>query len=149
MDERLVILIAIQKAVVNRIHCFHHGRAKMFDAARDVWFPYIHWSLLAAADDCKECTEAGKSVKRKCAKGDIGKIYEPREPNECLQLDFWSPIKYLNESGKHVLVAVDRFFWWPSAMIGRNNRSDKVLKFMKHYISHHGVPRKNFYGSRF
>ena len=79
-----------------------------------------------------------------CAKGDIGKIYEPREPNESLQLDFWGPVKYLNESGKYVLVAVERFSRWPSAMICGNNRSDKVLKFMKHYISHHGVPRKIF-----
>ena len=29
-------------------------------------------------------------------------------------------------------------------MICENNRSDKVLKFMKQYISHHGVPRKIF-----
>ena len=29
-------------------------------------------------------------------------------------------------------------------MIGGNKRSDKVLKFMKHYISHHGMPRKIF-----
>ena len=93
----------------------------MFDAARDVWFPYIHRSLVAAADDCKECTEAGESLKPMCTKGDIRKIYEPREPNECLQLDFWSP---------DVLVAVDRFSRWPSAMIGGNNRSDKVLKFI-------------------
>ena len=42
MDERLVIPIPLRKAVVNRIHCFHHGRSNMFDAARDVCFPYIH-----------------------------------------------------------------------------------------------------------
>ena len=81
----------------------------VFDAARDVWFPYLHRSLVAAADGCKECTDAGKSLKPLCAKGDIGKVYEPREPNECLQLDFWGPIRYLNESSKYILVAVDRF----------------------------------------
>ena len=37
MDERLVIPIPLRNAVVNRIHCFHHGRSNMFDAARDVW----------------------------------------------------------------------------------------------------------------
>ena len=41
MDERLVFPIPLRKAVVKRIHCFHHGRSNMFDAARDVWFPYI------------------------------------------------------------------------------------------------------------
>ena len=40
------------------------------------------------------------------------------------------------------MVAVDRFSRWPSAMICGNNASDKVLNFIKQYISHHGVPRK-------
>ena len=42
------------------------------------------------------------------------------------------------------MVAVDRFSRWPSAMICENNKSDKVLKFIKQYISQHGVPRKIF-----
>ena len=113
---------------------------KHVDAARDVWFSYIHRSLVASADWCKDCTEAGKNFEPMCVKGDIGKIYESREPNECLQLDCWGPIKYLKESDKYVLVAVDRFSRWSSAMICGNNRSDKVLKFMKQYISQHGVP---------
>ena len=67
---------------------------------------------------------------------------EPKEPNESVQLDFWGPINYLNQSPKYVLVAVDRFSRWPSAMVCGNNRSDKILKFLKSYISNHGVPRK-------
>ena len=81
MDERLVISIPLKNAVVNRIHCFHHGLSKMFNAARVVRFPYLHRSLVAAADGCKEWTDAGQSLKPLCAKGDIGKVYEPREPN--------------------------------------------------------------------
>ena len=68
MDERFVIPSPLRKAVVSRIHCFHHGRSNMFDAARDVRFPYIHRILVAAADGCKECTEADKSLKPLCAK---------------------------------------------------------------------------------
>ena len=64
MDERLVIPVPLRKAVVNRIHCFNHGRSNMFDAARDVWFPYIHRSLVAAADGCKECTKADSNEPR-------------------------------------------------------------------------------------
>ena len=41
-----------------------------------------------------------------------------------------------------MLVAVDRFSRWPSAMVCANNRSDKILKFLKSYITNHGVPRK-------
>ena len=42
------------------------------------------------------------------------------------------------------MVAVDRISRWPSAMICGNNKSDKVLRFIKQYISQHGVPRKIF-----
>ena len=73
---------------------------------------------------------------------DMGEVPEPREPNECLQLDFWWPINYLNESRKYVLVATDRFSRWPSAMVTTTNTSDKVLKFLDKYITHHGVPLK-------
>ena len=68
MDERLVIPIPLQKAVVNRMHCFHHGRSNKFNGARDVWFPYVHRSLVATADVCKDCTEAGKSLEPICPK---------------------------------------------------------------------------------
>ena len=147
MDERLVLRILLRKAVVNRIHCFHHDRANMFDAAGDVWFPYIHRKLVAAADDSKKCTDAGKSLKSMCVNGDIAKVYEPRESNECVQFDFWGPIEYLIESDKYVLVALDQFLRWPSAMIFGNNKSEKILKFMKQYISRSA--EKNFYGSEF
>ena len=59
-----------------------------------------------------------------------------------MQLDFWGPISYLNESKKYVIVDVDRFSRWPLAMVCGNNRSDKTLKFLKAYINNHSVPRK-------
>ena len=82
-------------------------------------------SLAAKATYCQQCTEAGKNLKSLLLKGDMGKVPEPREPNECIQLDFWGPINYLNESKKYVLVATDRFSRWPSAMVTTTNTSDK------------------------
>ena len=55
---------------------------------------------------------------------------------------FLWPVKYLNESDKDVLLAVDRFSRWPSAMICKNNKLDKVLKFISNYINTHCVHRK-------
>ena len=75
-------------------------------------------------------------------KGDVGRVLEPKEPNEFVQLDFWGPINYLKESKKYVLVAVDRFSLWPSAIVCNSNRSDKIVKFLKAYIIAHGVPRQ-------
>ena len=72
------------------------------------------------------CTAAGKNFKTRLRKNDLGTVYDPKEPNECIQLDFRGPIKYLNESEKHVLVEIDRFSRWPSAIIRTHNKSEKV-----------------------
>ena len=114
----------------------------MFDAAKDVWYPCIYRSIASMAEKCPECTAGGKNLKTILRKNQLGTSPEPKEPNESVQLDFWGPINYLNESRKYVLVAVDRFSRWPSAMVCGNNRSDKILKFLKSYITNHGVPRK-------
>ena len=142
MDERLVIPNTLQAAVANRLHYYHHGKSSMYDAAKDIWYPYMFRNLATIAGNCHECTLVGKNLKNMCSKNDIGKIPEPKEPNESVQLDFWGPINYLKESKKYVLVAVDRFSRWPLAMVCNSNRSDKILKFLKAYIIAHGVPRQ-------
>ena len=76
-------------------------------------------------------------------------MYEQKEPVECIQLDFWGAIKYLNESDKDILVAVDRLSRWPSALICSEKKSDKVLKFISSYINTHGVPRKIYINQGF
>ena len=131
MDEKLVIPINLQSAINNRIHAYHHGKTNMFDAAKDVWDPYISHSIASIAKGCPECTAAGKNLKTILKKNQLGTVPEPKEPNESVQLDFSGPINYLNESRKYVLVAVDRFSRWPSAIVCGNNRSDKILKFLK------------------
>ena len=65
------------------------------------------------------------------SKGDIGNVLEPREPNECIQLDFWGPISYLKEQNKLCSVAVDRFSRWQSVMVTTTKTSNRFLKFWK------------------
>ena len=64
MDEKLVIPMNLQTAINNRIHAYHHGKTNMFDAAKDVWYPYIYRSIASIAKDCPENTAAGKNLKR-------------------------------------------------------------------------------------
>ena len=61
MNEKLVIPMNLQTAINNRIHAYHHGKTNMFDAAKDVWYPYIYRSIASIAEDCPECTAAGKN----------------------------------------------------------------------------------------
>ena len=42
----------------------------------------------------------GRYLKPMCSEGNLGKIPEPKEQNEAIQLDYWGPINYLQESKK-------------------------------------------------
>ena len=108
MDEKLVIPNTLKTAVNNRLHYYHHGKSNMYEAAKDISYPYFYCSLAIIAGNCRECTLAGKNVKNMCSKGYVGKIPEPKEPNESVQLNFWGPINYSKDSKQYALVAVDR-----------------------------------------
>ena len=108
-DGRLVIPNTLQTAINNRLHYYYHEKSNMYEAAKNIWYPYMFRSLATIARNCREYTLTGKNLKNLCSKGDVGKIDEPKEPNESVQLDFWGPINYLKESENYVLVAVDRF----------------------------------------
>ena len=62
MDEKLVIPMNLQTAMNNRNHAFHHEKTNMFDAANDVWYPYICRSIASIAENCPECSAAGKNL---------------------------------------------------------------------------------------
>ena len=101
MEEKLVIPINLQTAINNRIHAYHHGKTNVFDAAKDVWYPYIYRSIASMAKECPECTAAGKNLKTILRKNQLGTVTVPKEPNESVQLNFWGPINYLNEFRKY------------------------------------------------
>ena len=84
----------------------------MINVAGDMWFPYSYRILVSAAVEFAMCTVAGKNLKTVSRKNDLGTLYEPKEPNERIQLYIWGRIKHLNESEKFVVVAVERFSRW-------------------------------------
>ena len=142
MDGRLAIPKDMSSAVLNRLHHKHHGRDKMFWAAKDVWIPLMHRNFTATAKYCKSCLEAGRNLKLDIPKNDMGDTYVPREPNDLLQLNFWGPVNYVRGRKTHVLVAVDTFLHRPSAFVCSSNKSKNVLKFLRKYINTHGHPTK-------
>ena len=102
MDEKNLIPVNLQTAINNQTHAYHNGKTNIIDAAKAVWCPYIYRPIASIAEDCPECTAAGKNFKTILSKNQLRNIPEPKEPNESVQLDFWGPINYLNESRKNV-----------------------------------------------
>ena len=134
MDGRLAIPKDMSSAVLNHSHFNHHGRDKMFAAAKDVWTPLMRRNIAATVKYCKSCVEAGKNLKPDIPKNDMGDTYVPKQPNGLFQLDFWGPVNYVRVGIKYVLVAVDTFSHWPSAYVCSSNKSKNVLKLLRKYI---------------
>ena len=109
MDGRLAIPKDLSSAILNRLHYNHHGRDKMFAAAKDVWIPLMHRNIAATAKYCKSCLEAGKNLKPDIPKNDIGETYNPKEPNDLVQLDFWGRVNYVR-GRKKICTCSSRYF---------------------------------------
>ena len=51
----------------------------MFTAAKDIWLSNIQRNIAAMAENCRECTAAGKNRKIMCSKEDLGTIPGPKK----------------------------------------------------------------------
>ena len=141
VDNRIAIPSCLRKAILNHLHRGHPGQEKMVDAASYVWWPRLHRSIIDKAEKCPECTAYGKNIKTLKPRSKWDKIPDPTEPNEELQIDFAGPFNSSSRSKFHILVAVDRYSPFPSALITKSTGANKILKFLTGYIALHGVPK--------
>ena len=141
VDNRIAIPSSLRKAILNHLHRGHPGQEKMVDAASYVWWPKLHRSIIDKAEKCPECTAYGKNIKTLKPRSKWDKIPDPTEPNEELQIDFAGPFNSTSRSKFHILVAVDRYSRFPSALITKSTGANKILKFLTGYMALHGVPK--------
>ena len=113
----------------------------MIRLANLIWFPHFHRTIKLRAENCKQGTDQGKNFKTLIPKSDLGKLPKLDEPNQEVQLDFAGPIP--NESNKdtYILVAVDRFSRFLSAVVHPNCDATTAINFLQKYCEFHGIPR--------
>ena len=139
MDGRLAIPKDLSSAILNVSIITIMGGIRCSQPQRTCGFPLCTEISRPQPNTAKE---AGKNLKPDIPKNDMGETYDPKEPNDLVQLDFWGPVNYVGGRKKYVLVAVDTFSHWPSAYVCSSNKSKSVLKFLMKYINTHGHPRK-------
>ena len=83
----------------------------------------------------------GKNLKTLIPKTAVSKYPEPCAPNDELQLDFAGPLFANSNKSTYILVAIDSYSRFPSAMITKSTGTNKIIKFLKEYIALHGLPR--------
>ena len=141
IDNRIAVPESLRNAVLNWLHRGHPGQQKMIDAASYIWWPKMNRKIVEKAEKCADCIAIGKNIKSVKPHANWDEIPDPTSPNEEIQMDFAGPYCISKNRNTYILVTVDKFSKFPSAMITSSTSSTKVIKFPKTYIALHGVPK--------
>ena len=93
------------------------------------------------AQNCKQCTEQGKSLKPILGKQISFKMEPVVEPNEEVQLYLAGRLPDELNRDAYILVAIDKWSKFPIAKIVSNTTANITIKFRLRYISNNGVPK--------
>ena len=137
----MVIPYQLQNTIINAVHRTHPGQVGMIRIANLIWFPHIHRTTKLRAENCKQCTDQGKNLKPLIAKSSIGNLPKLVEPNQEIQIDFAGPIQNEFNKDVYILVAIDRFSRFPSAIVHPNCDTPTTINFLQKYCEFHGIPR--------
>ena len=141
IDNKLAIPESLRQAVLTRLHRSHPGQEATMTASEYLWWPFMNRQIIETWEKCRECTLFGKNLKPASTFNSAKPLTVLSGPNQELQLDFAGPI--LDEKGSNIflLVAIKRFFKFPSVLISKTTGAKKVTNFLDSYIRIHGLPR--------
>ena len=140
-DGKLVIPYQLQNTIINTVHRTHPGQVGMIRLANLIWFPHIHRTIKLRAENCKQCTDQGKNLKPIIPKTDLGKLPKLLEPNQEIQLDFSGPLPNESNNEIYILVAIDCFSRYPSAVVHPNCDTSTAIDFLQKFCEFHGISR--------
>ena len=141
VDNRIAIPMCLRKPLLSRLHRSHAGQLAMVDAAQYIWWPRMHRDIVQLCKDCPQCTKFGKNLKANASLNSSNPLPLLSGPNEELQLDYADPLLDSFGNSMYILVAIDRYSKYPSAMITRSTGGRKIIKFLKSYIQQHSIPK--------
>ena len=141
VDNRIAIPMCLRKPLLSRLHRSHAGQLAMVDAAQYIWWPRKHRDIVQLCKDCPQCKKFGKNLKTNASFNSSEPLPLLSGPNEELQLDYAGPLLDSVGNSMYILVAIDRYSKYPSAMITRSTGGRKIIKFFKSYIQQHSIPK--------
>ena len=141
VDNRIAIPMCLRKPLLSRLHRSHAGRLAMVDAAQYIWWPRMHRDIVQLCKDFPQCTKFGKNLKANASFNSSKPLPLLSGPNEELQLDYAGPLLDSFGNSIYILVAIDSYSKYPSAMITRSSGGRKIIKFLKSYIQQHSIPK--------
>ena len=101
----------------------------------------MHRDIVQLCKNCPQCTKLGKNLKANASFNSTKPLPLLSGPNEELQLDYAGPLLDSDGNSIFILVAIDRYSKYPSAMITRSTGGRKIINFLKTYIQQHIIPK--------
>ena len=141
VDNRIAILMCLRKPLLSRLHRSHAGQLAVVDAAQYIWRPRMHRDIVQLCKYCPQCTKFGKNLKANASFNSAKLLPLLFGPNEELQLNYAGPLLDSVGNSIYILVAIDRYSKYPSAMITHSTGGRKIIKFLKTYIQQHSFPK--------
>ena len=141
IDNRVAIPTCLRKAVMARLYTTHPGQEAMVDAAQYLWWPKMHRENIDLCKSYRSCSAYGKNLKTSKSFNSAEPLSEVSGVNEELHMDRAGPMFDSKRKKLFIIVAIDRFSKYSSAMITRKSGCEKILKFFNNYIHQHSIPQ--------
>ena len=81
-DDRAVILKQLRQILLDSIHLTNPGQGGILEAAKHIWYPYLHRDIVTAAQNCKECRAKSKNLRVISGEKNATSLDAVVEPNE-------------------------------------------------------------------
>ena len=117
VDNQIAIPNCLQNPIRARLHRSHAGQLAMVDAAQYIWWPRMHRDIIQLCKDSPLCTKFGKNLKNNTSFNSSKALPLLSGPNEELQLNYAGPLPDSAGNNIYILVAIDRYSKYMSAMI--------------------------------
>ena len=130
VDNRIAIPMCLRRPLLFRLHRSHAGQLAMVDGAQYIWWPRMHRDIVQLCKDCPQCTKFGKNLKANASFNSTKPLPLLSGPNEELQLDYEGPLFDSSGNSIYILVAIDRYSKYLSAIITRSTGDGRLLNFL-------------------
>ena len=129
---RIIVPKPGRATMLKLLHSSHSGVVKMKALARSyIWWPGIDLQMEQLSQQCAQCEENARQPTR----APLRPWLFPQEPWKRVHLDYAGPIE-----NRMILVAVDAYSKWISAMVVRSSTSEVTIEQLRMLFAEHGLP---------
>ena len=141
MEDRLMVLKALPRALQRSFHWGHLGRDETLRKSSDLWSSYTgtFCSLSRCARNLRMQVKILNTIRSQCQYGNLP-IAE--NVSDEISMDFVGPFKVVTRTKEKLIVSFDHKSNWPKAKFFRTPTTDNVLEFLHNHMGLFGVPRQ-------